>query len=989
VSLLPGEERVGDLRALAGSNGHASSQQLNPDSRRNVVTYQWTQFHGKEETTEFDLDSHFDLEGHFQCNSSAGHKEYQDRLRAIYLRGEGKSKADIAKILDRSDKFVSKWWQKDVKEVPRPYGVHAYLALENGGAFGQGAKKSEASAMDAATHWRDVEIRRDFAKDDAVYTELLNNAEWKQAEGSTTRDFRTGARHLKYDKEGNIRLQGYMRAKYTKGQSPALDRALQKIFSTYGIESRTSGILLNYYEDGKMMLGSHRHDCWTALLSFGSDRILTIDNTPVLCRDGDLINFGTQRHGVPLMPAISTGRITVPVFFYPDKLQKQAMWQTITDAEEAAPSSKLATMQTAANLAASAMHVDLWFSHHAEIRKLCELGFDEEVAMDALTAHDFDMALATQALLVAFDRHVLPGVVSSVEGGPLGSAALPGAVGAPGSSGSATCCSAGASGSSSSRWRRRRAVDHAGAEDRQGAPSDTELDDEKAALAAQIMATDEASPQPPPLSDDEAASQAAALALHLEELDRTAGVSSECLQAQFQQYEAELDRLDAEERWNGTNGDLMAFRQAQEHLSLEDMEKATLHSIGHGDMSERAFFEMLQVNSIRVLYDIRPTDYRHELVGVPERFSAKGLKMACKSRGIFYKQMVIGRETAYGTLAHLRSQQGRHVLVELAWQGKRKPTAFLGRASDWRQDPRLAVAQDLCAAGHRVRHVLPDGSQESHATLETLPDWLTGEADRLRKLEKQRQAGELKRPEKSAVDRSSEAVASHLMRPAVEVDAMAALQDAETQPELKLVQQKLVRLQRHAEKHELRTKALTRTPQFIKEEAREQEAWIAQRKMEKKKAASAEAPSGSAPGADSVLLAAGSSLEHELQVECVGCGAVHDWAQLQHGDGRCAACCSGTSSGTAGSSGAAAASSSTRSCSSAAADGDDLLVECTHCTKTHPWALLALGDGQCPRCFEERAAVEATAESGTEARPVLEAVSGGRWQARRRHAAAS
>jgi len=533
-------------------------------------------------------------------------------------------------------------------------------------------------------------------------------------------------------------------------------------------------------------------------------------------------------------------------------------------------------------------------------------------------------------------------------------------------------------------------VGEGGAEERQGIPSVNELDDESAALAAQLVAADEAGPAPRPAGAEEAASEAAALALHLEELDRTAGASGECLQAQFQQYEAELDRLDAEDRWNGTSGDLMAFRQAQEHLSLEGMEKATLHSVGHGDMSERAFFEMLQVNSIRVLYDIRPTDYRHELVGVPERFSVKGLKMSCKSRGIFYKRMVIGRETAYGTLAHLRSQQGRHVLVELAWQGKRRPTAFLGRASDWRQDARLAVAQDLCAAGHRVRHVLPDGSQESHAPLEALPEWLTGEADRLRKLEKQRQAGELKRPERSAVDRSSEAVAAQLMRPAAEVDATAALQDAETQVELKLVQQRLVRLQRHAEKHELlRTKALTHTPQFIKEGAREQEAWITQRKMEKKKSASAEAPSACAPSAGAAPLAAGRGPEHELQVECADCGAVHDWAQLQHGDGRCAACRMVTSSSAASSSGAADANNSVLPDSSGAAEGGDFIVECARCAKTHPWALLALGDGQCPRCFEERAEVEATAESVTSTGLALEPAACGRWQARRRHVAAA
>jgi len=42
-------------------------------------------------------------------------------------------------------------------------------------------------------------------------------------------------------------------------------------------------------------------------LSFGSDRILTVDGRPVLLRDGDLIVFGTQNHGVPAMSDAEIG----------------------------------------------------------------------------------------------------------------------------------------------------------------------------------------------------------------------------------------------------------------------------------------------------------------------------------------------------------------------------------------------------------------------------------------------------------------------------------------------------------------------------------------------------------------------------------------------------------------------------------------------------------------------------------------------------------
>eukprot|EP00931_Biecheleriopsis_adriatica_P100606 TRINITY_DN75888_c0_g1_i1.p1 TRINITY_DN75888_c0_g1~~TRINITY_DN75888_c0_g1_i1.p1 ORF type:complete len:983 (+),score=180.84 TRINITY_DN75888_c0_g1_i1:20-2968(+) len=950
---LPGEQGALTLHAPAIESPSASASVASSVVSRNLVTYRWTQFHGQEETTEFDLDNHFQLEGHFECNSSSGHKEYQDRLRAIHFRTEGKSKSEIATILGRSDKFVAKWWQKEVKEVPRPYGVHAYLSFDNGGAFGQGAKRSADSAMDAATHWRDVEIRRGFAKDPDVYDQLMKNSDWKQAEGSTTRDFRTGARHLKYDKEGNIKLQGYMRAKYQKGQSPAFDNALQKLFATYGIEDRTSGVLLNYYEDGKMMLGSHRHDCWTALFSFGSDRILTIDKTPVLCRDGDLINFGTQRHGVPLMPDIAQGRITVPVFFYPDKLAKQAMWQTITEAEDSTPSSKFANIKKSAGAASNAVASDIWTHYAAEMLQLCQAGFCEDLARDALIAHGFDVAKAHEALLGQDLSEA-----SRASDGINADFIQADTIVLHGSSGGG-------------RWRRGRASADCDQASSSSMFRDQDLQgDEAAALAMQFEDMTEPSALRLPLDDDEAASQAAALALHLDELENGSGFSSEVLQAQFQQYDAEIDRLDAEERWNGTNGDLMAFRSAQENLTLEDMEKVELFSVGHGDMTERAFFEILQLNSIRVLYDTRPTDYRHELVGIPERFTVQRLKTACKARGIFYKQMIIGRESAYGTLAHLRSQQGKHVLVELAWQGKRKPSAFLGRSDDWRQDPRLAIAQDLCAAGHAVKHVLSDGSCEAHISMAQLPDWLQNEEERLRKTEKQRQAGELKRPEKSAVDRSSESVASKLMRPAQEIDAMTVLQDAENQNELKLAQQKLVRIQRIAEKKQLPGKVLSSTPQFIKDEARAQADWIAQRKSEKQqKGNDTVASSAMAQGAGK------DDIDTDLQVECSGCGSMHVWAELQNGDGRCATCCS-TSSGTES---ASCVAGLTEAASPESGD-EELMVECQKCSKCCPWRLLALGDGSCPECFENAATIasDSLAPGGS-----------GSWRARRRQAATS
>ena len=41
---------------------------------------------------------------------------------------------------------------------------------------------------------------------------------------------------------------------------------------------------------------------------------------------------------------------------------------------------------------------------------------------------------------------------------------------------------------------------------------------------------------------------------------------------------------------------------ARENLSLPTMDKVTVLSIGHGQMTEKSFYELLQLNSVRVLY---------------------------------------------------------------------------------------------------------------------------------------------------------------------------------------------------------------------------------------------------------------------------------------------------------------------------------------------------------------------------------------------------
>eukprot|EP00928_Gymnodinium_smaydae_P044246 TRINITY_DN29523_c0_g6_i1.p1 TRINITY_DN29523_c0_g6~~TRINITY_DN29523_c0_g6_i1.p1 ORF type:complete len:1031 (+),score=188.76 TRINITY_DN29523_c0_g6_i1:74-3094(+) len=852
---MPWEAAAGTLDASSSSSSSGAGQGRSDMDRGKVLrTYKWSQFYGKEEITEFD-EAHFATEGKFQAASSQGHKEYQDRIRAIHLRKEGMQKAEIAKALGRSEQFVQKWWQKENKEIPRPWGVHAYLTKDMGkkstgvGAT-NGATETDDAALDLATWWRDVEVRRKYADSASIYEDILHNTEWKPNQ-ARTRDFASGAFHLKYDKQGNIKWSGLQTGKYKQGTSPAMDKVLQKLFHEYGIADRTSGIITNWYSDGQGYLGSHRHDCWTALFSFGHERILTIDNTPMLMQDGDLVIFGTQRHGVPVMPEIKEGRITFVIFFYPTHMQKKGMWQTITDPETMEASSALKKMLNENNLGSAAE--DRAIEVTDEMRALQELGFSRADAEVALKASRFDVDAAAAMLLSAGQVHA-ESISDIAVGVPSGSSLLDdaatskipqpigrfrkGAKSPPQPIVENVFSSAGASSSSSSSTCPTVAPGTSSA-------SSTDADWQSASCSSPDC-SDEALAWKLQLEEDGAAqssgtaatgfqgldSEDAALALQLEEEDRQATADPTLLAAQFKMYEDMLTMEDAE-KWNG-HGDLMHSTFARDTLRLETMDPCTLYSVGCGDMLEKDFWEMLQCNSIRVLYDVRPTDYRGESYSRHQRFSVSALRAQCRTRGIFYKFMPLGREAAYGTLKHIQSDEGKHTLVELAWQGKRKRTAFLGSDEAWRDDHRQVAAEELVKAGHTVEHVRSDGSTERHVSGIQYPDFILRQEERLKLVEKKRQAGEIERVQKSSVDRSSEVVAAKLARPAEVTDAMEEMAGAANQKELVVAQRKLARYQRIAEeKGALASKVLTNVPKWVQDDAQKQAEWVKAKKLEK------------------------------------------------------------------------------------------------------------------------------------------------------------
>lgn len=333
------------------------------------------------------------------------------------------------------------------------------------------------------------------------------------------------------------------------------------------------------------------------------------------------------------------------------------------------------------------------------------------------------------------------------------------------------------------------------------------------------------------LQGDEEGDVDASLARRLQMEELQGEASREELQDQFEEYEKMLEIDDAEKAWDGY-GDLMHNAVRRANLNLDMLGPQTLFSLGAASQTEKQFFELLSLHSIRVLYDFRPTDYRDEVRSQQDFYEIRSLKSKCKQRSIHYRHVAVGRESALGVLRHMQSDEVQHILVELVWQAKHHGrTAFLGPEEDWRSDGRLAIGEELVKHGHEVRHVRQDGGLEDHEAQEVMPDFLVQEEARLRKLQAQRKAGELVRVEKS-VDRSTEAVARALASEKLEVDVAAELRDAENQDELARAQKRMVRLQVSASKaQDMGKKQLVAVPSHVLREAA-----VVRERLEAKKA---------------------------------------------------------------------------------------------------------------------------------------------------------
>lgn len=366
VLLLPGESQtlIAPVSKPRKEVSHVSK-----------CTYRYVD-RGEERTADFPVDRNDDVSGVISSASTGPLRDYQDKLKVIQLREKGLSKTEISEKIGRSEHWVKRWWREHPATLERPAGSRDVVL-----------KKASINAF------RDLDIRRRFISEDSTYKSLVDKVTWRQAK-VVARDVNTGELALRYNEKDQSLSAGRQVADYSGGLD-FLDEILQKVFTQMNIRDPQARIFMNFYADGKDKVAAHRHDFWTCLLSFGSPRILTVDGRPVLLRDGDLIVFGTQSHGVPPMPDISDGRVSLVIFFYPDADNLERQWQTINEDEEEKSSADVVQLLSGGMDKGFKASL-LWGESKDETSKSCDCGTDS--AASALT-QALDPGLAKRSLL--------------------------------------------------------------------------------------------------------------------------------------------------------------------------------------------------------------------------------------------------------------------------------------------------------------------------------------------------------------------------------------------------------------------------------------------------------------------------------------------------------------------------------------------------------------------------------------------------------------
>lgn len=200
--------------------------------------------------------------------------------------------------------WVGQIWQQSVEQIPRPRDVAKYISLYEQKMLKTGCEP-----------FRPPSLRRRYVGTCVgVYEECAEAFPWQQAV-LRKRNYETG--------EVTITNTASSRQDCTfpslRTGMPQVDSVIERVRKDFDIRDPGAYLMCNWYPDGNTNIAPHQHDFWSAILCFGASRVFMLDDQPVLLNNGDLLVFGTQKHSVPRMPDIMEGRISVAIFWYPER----------------------------------------------------------------------------------------------------------------------------------------------------------------------------------------------------------------------------------------------------------------------------------------------------------------------------------------------------------------------------------------------------------------------------------------------------------------------------------------------------------------------------------------------------------------------------------------------------------------------------------------------------------------------------------------------
>jgi hypothetical protein len=182
------------------------------------------------------------------------------------------------------------------------------------------------------------------------------------------------------------------------GECTALDKLVFKVIHDFNLPDPNTrySIKMNWYPDGMAQVTDHRHDNWTILVSLGAPRVLNVDYARVFMEDGDVILFGTQKHGVPVAAPSQGGRLSLVFMFAPDQQVEAASLRLSGYPVCGKPKPKVQTYEECAEICNDECHSGLSMD---DLQSLCSLGFTMPDAKEALVVCKGDGTAAANLLL--------------------------------------------------------------------------------------------------------------------------------------------------------------------------------------------------------------------------------------------------------------------------------------------------------------------------------------------------------------------------------------------------------------------------------------------------------------------------------------------------------------------------------------------------------------------------------------------------------------